>query len=43
MIAVLETMDPEDVISADVQPRTKQTVQMLIRDLNTVRKLAALC
>lgn len=43
MFAALEAMDPEDVPTPDVQPRTKQTVQMLLRDLNTVRKLAALC
>ncbi|XP_076246985.1 PHD finger protein MBD-R2 isoform X3 [Calliopsis andreniformis] len=42
-VCALEAMDPEDVPSPDVQPRTKQTVQMLLRDLNTVRKLAALC
>ncbi|XP_076228860.1 PHD finger protein MBD-R2 isoform X2 [Nomia melanderi] len=42
-VCALETMDPEDVPSQDVQPRTKQTLQMLLRDLNTVRKLAALC
>ncbi|XP_006566203.1 PHD finger protein 20 isoform X6 [Apis mellifera] len=42
-ICALETMDPEDSSTSDVQPRTKQTVQMLVRDLNTVRKLAALC
>ncbi|XP_076172113.1 PHD finger protein MBD-R2 isoform X2 [Ptiloglossa arizonensis] len=43
-VCALEAMDPDDVIpSPDVQPRTKQTVQMLLRDLNIVRKLAALC
>ncbi|KAG7205562.1 hypothetical protein KM043_007536 [Ampulex compressa] len=43
-VCALEAMDPEDIVpSPDVQPRTKQTVQMLLRDLNTVRKLAALC
>ncbi|CAL7943861.1 unnamed protein product [Xylocopa violacea] len=42
-VCALEAMDPEDVPTSDVQPRTKQTVQMLLRDLNTVRKLAALC
>ncbi|XP_076282209.1 PHD finger protein MBD-R2 isoform X2 [Lasioglossum baleicum] len=43
-VCALEAMDPEDIIpSQDVQPRTKQTIQMLLRDLNTVRKLAALC
>nr|XP_012135434.1 PREDICTED: PHD finger protein 20 isoform X2 [Megachile rotundata] len=43
-VCALEAMDPEDVSSSpDIQPRTKQTVQMLLRDLNTVRKLAALC
>lgn len=37
-------MDPNDgASSSDVQRRTKQTVQMLLRDLSTVRKLAALC
>lgn len=43
MFVALEAMDPEDLSTSDVQPRTKQTVQMLVRDLNTVRKLAALC
>ncbi|XP_017876601.1 PHD finger protein 20 isoform X2 [Ceratina calcarata] len=42
-VCALETMDPEDLPTSDVQPRTKQTIQMLLRDLNTVRKLAALC
>ncbi|XP_025991994.2 uncharacterized protein LOC105202675 isoform X4 [Solenopsis invicta] len=43
-IFALETMDPDEFVSdPHVQPRTKQTVQMLLRDLNTVRKLAALC
>ncbi|XP_017758548.1 PREDICTED: uncharacterized protein LOC108549586 isoform X3 [Eufriesea mexicana] len=42
-VCALETMDPDDTSTSDVQPRTKQTVQMLVRDLNTVRKLAALC
>ncbi|KOC63389.1 PHD finger protein 20-like protein 1 [Habropoda laboriosa] len=42
-VCALEAMDPEDVPDSDVQPRTKQTVQMLLRDLNTVRKLAAIC
>ncbi|XP_043514068.1 PHD finger protein 20 isoform X1 [Frieseomelitta varia] len=42
-VCALEAMDPEDSSISDVQPRTKQTVQMLVRDLNTVRKLAALC
>nr|XP_034186180.1 PHD finger protein 20 isoform X3 [Osmia lignaria] len=42
-VCALEAMDPEDVSSPEIQPRTKQTVQMLLRDLNTVRKLAALC
>ncbi|XP_036150308.1 PHD finger protein 20-like [Monomorium pharaonis] len=43
-IFALETMDPDElVLDPHVQPRTKQTVQMLLRDLNTVRKLAALC
>lgn len=37
-------MDSEDPVSnTDLLPRTKQTVQMLLRDLATVRKLAALC
>jgi len=40
----LETMDPDELVSdPHVQSRTKQTVQMLLRDLNTVRKLATLC
>ncbi|XP_053979271.1 PHD finger protein 20 isoform X1 [Hylaeus volcanicus] len=43
-VCALEAMDPDDIVpSPDVQPRTKQTVQMLLRDLNIVRKLAALC
>lgn len=43
-VCALEAMDPDEIIpTPDVQPRTKQTVQMLLRDLNTVRKLAALC
>ncbi|KAL6260579.1 hypothetical protein P5V15_008100 [Pogonomyrmex californicus] len=43
-IFALEAMDPDELVSdPQVQPRTKQTVQMLLRDLNTVRKLAALC
>ncbi|XP_024944954.1 PHD finger protein 20 isoform X5 [Cephus cinctus] len=43
-VCALEAMDPDDPTSSvDVLPRTKQTVQMLLRDLNTVRKLAALC
>ncbi|KAK2576179.1 hypothetical protein KPH14_007496 [Odynerus spinipes] len=43
-VCALEAMDPDEIIpSPDVQPRTKQTVKMLLRDLNTVRKLAALC
>ncbi|XP_012214996.1 PHD finger protein 20-like protein 1 isoform X3 [Linepithema humile] len=43
-ICALEMMD-SDEFEPDprVQPRTKQTVQMLLRDLNTIRKLAALC
>ncbi|XP_023288826.1 PHD finger protein 20-like protein 1 isoform X2 [Orussus abietinus] len=40
----LEAMDPDHLsLNLDVQPRTKQTVQMLLKDLNTVRRLAALC
>ncbi|KZC14266.1 PREDICTED: uncharacterized protein LOC107192360 [Dufourea novaeangliae] len=43
-VCALEALDPEDLVpSQDIQPRTKQTIQMLLRDLNTVRKLAALC
>ncbi|XP_043270444.1 PHD finger protein 20 isoform X3 [Venturia canescens] len=43
-VSVLETMDPDNgALSTDVQRRTKQTMQMLMRDLRTVRKLAALC
>ncbi|KAL0109349.1 hypothetical protein PUN28_014432 [Cardiocondyla obscurior] len=43
-VFALEAMDPDELVSDPlVQPRTKQTVQMLLRDLNTVRKLAALC
>lgn len=41
--AVLEAMDDADVSLVGVLPREKQTIQMLVRDLNTVRKLAALC
>ncbi|XP_011872966.1 PREDICTED: PHD finger protein 20 isoform X3 [Vollenhovia emeryi] len=40
----LEAMDPDELVSNPLsQSCTKQTVQMLLRDLNTVRKLAALC
>ncbi|XP_020710095.2 PHD finger protein 20 isoform X3 [Athalia rosae] len=43
-VTALEAMDPDDSLSnTDVLPRTKQTVQMLLRDLATVSKLAALC
>ncbi|XP_046735242.1 PHD finger protein 20-like protein 1 isoform X2 [Diprion similis] len=43
-VTALEAMDPDDPVSGpDLLPRTKQTVQMLLRDLATVRKLAALC
>ncbi|XP_046414567.1 PHD finger protein 20 isoform X2 [Neodiprion fabricii] len=43
-VIALEAMDPDDPASGpDFLPRTKQTVQMLLRDLATVRKLAALC
>ncbi|XP_066583660.1 PHD finger protein 20-like protein 1 isoform X2 [Prorops nasuta] len=43
-VSALEAMDPEVIIpNVDIQSRTKQTVQMLLRDLNTVRKLASLC
>ncbi|XP_072765573.1 PHD finger protein 20 isoform X7 [Anoplolepis gracilipes] len=43
-ICALEAMDPDELaLDPHVQPRTKQTVQMLLRDLSTVRKLAALC
>lgn len=43
-ILALEAMDVEDLIpSPHDQSRLKQTVQMLLRDLSTVRKLAALC
>lgn len=40
----LEAMDVEELVpTPHVQSRLKQTVQMLMRDLSTVRKLAALC
>ncbi|XP_020283446.1 PHD finger protein 20 isoform X2 [Pseudomyrmex gracilis] len=43
-ICALEAMDTDEFASdPQVQPRTKQTVQMLLRDLVTLRKLAALC
>lgn len=43
-ILALEAMDVEDLVpSPHDQTRLKQTVQMLLRDLSTVRKLAALC
>ncbi|XP_032683770.1 PHD finger protein 20 isoform X3 [Odontomachus brunneus] len=43
-VCALEAMDVEELVpSLHDQSRLKQTVQMLLRDLNTVRKLAALC
>ncbi|CAD6235848.1 GSCOCG00008011001-RA-CDS [Cotesia congregata] len=43
-VSFLEAMDPDDDLAADkVDIRCKETIQMVIRDLNTVRKLAALC
>ena len=42
-VQVLEEMDSDSVPDLEIQPRTKQTVQMLLRDLSTIRKLAALC
>ncbi|XP_011343057.1 PHD finger protein 20 isoform X2 [Ooceraea biroi] len=43
-ICALEAIDQDELVpDAHVQPRTKQTVQMLLRDLSTIRKLAALC
>lgn len=42
-VQVLEEMDPDTIPEIEVQPRTKQTVQMLLRDLGTIRKLASLC
>lgn len=42
-VQVLEEMDPDTIPEMEVQPRTKQTVQMLLRDLGTIRKLASLC
>ncbi|XP_025157823.1 PHD finger protein 20 isoform X2 [Harpegnathos saltator] len=45
-VCALEAMDMEELEelpNPHMQSRLKQTVQMLLRDLNTVRKLAALC
>ncbi|XP_044592246.1 PHD finger protein 20-like protein 1 isoform X3 [Cotesia glomerata] len=43
-VSFLEAMDPDDDLAADkVDIRCKETIQMVIRDLHTVRKLAALC
>ncbi|XP_014479378.1 PREDICTED: uncharacterized protein LOC106746825 isoform X5 [Dinoponera quadriceps] len=43
-VCALEAMDVEELVpSPNAQSRLKQTVQMLLRDLSTVRKLAALC
>lgn len=46
-LIVLEVIDDHNEIiessTLDVHSRIKQTIQMLLRDLNTVRKLAALC
>lgn len=43
-VSFLEAMDPDDDLAADkVDIRCKETIQMVIRDLGTVRKLAALC
>lgn len=42
--AQVEAMDPNHTEpTTEMHLKTKQTVQMLIRDLSTVRKLAALC
>lgn len=38
----LEKMDPDTSPEPDLSLRSKQTVQMLLRDLATVRKLADL-
>lgn len=42
-VQVLEEMDSASTTELETHPRTKQTVQMLLRDLSTIRKLAALC
>ena len=42
-VQVLEKMDPDSMPELESTPRTKQTVQMLLRDLSTIRKLAKLC
>ncbi|XP_034934323.1 uncharacterized protein MBD-R2 [Chelonus insularis] len=43
-VSALEAMDPDDAASFyAVEPRTKETIQMLLRDLSTIRKLASLC
>ncbi|XP_067014455.2 uncharacterized protein [Anabrus simplex] len=42
-IAALESMDPHSASdeAADYYPQTKQTVQMLLRDLQTLRRISA--
>ncbi|XP_044008198.1 uncharacterized protein LOC122852461 isoform X3 [Aphidius gifuensis] len=43
-VCALEAMDSDDTTQeTDIDPKTKQTIQMLMRDLNSLRKLAALC
>lgn len=43
-VGALEAMDSDDITQEpDIDPKTKQTIQMLMRDLNSLRKLAALC
>ncbi|XP_014300215.1 PHD finger protein 20 isoform X2 [Microplitis demolitor] len=43
-VSLLEAMDPDSDLPLDkVELRVKETMKMLLRDLNTVRKLASLC
>jgi hypothetical protein len=43
-VSALESQDPDAAKDEgpDFYPKTKQTVQMLLRDLQTMRKIAAL-
>jgi hypothetical protein len=43
-VSALESQDPDAAKDEgpDFYPQTKQTVQMLLRDLQTMRKIAAL-
>ncbi|XP_057336685.1 PHD finger protein 20 isoform X3 [Microplitis mediator] len=43
-VSLLEAMDPDSDLPLDKEDlRVKETMKMLLRDLNTVRKLASLC